>query len=399
LLACHCSFAERIGRITCLLQMGTFLPAICDLKSRPFASLREQRVFSMDKRSDRLSMPHFHTESRKDVANMKRFWKLAIPIVAAVSLIGCANSQTAQPSQPAAQQQTGANQAAADATSPKQTVYPLTVTDATGKEVTFPKAPERIVSTSPAETEILFALGLDQQIAGVSDYDDYPEAAKAKPKVGGVVKPNEEAILSQSPDLVIGGISMEQPVAEKLKTLGMPVYVTQPKKLDDIMNNILVMGKITNRQQQAEQLVARMKEDIARVRDAVKELKPEEKKKVYLEFSPGWTVGKGEFMDELITLAGATNIASDTEGWNPISEEKIVKDDPDVILYASGITDDKTGKMLEELIKNRSGWEKIKAIRDQQIFGMDQNILSRPGPRITQGLIEVAKAVYPDRVK
>ncbi|MDF2684099.1 MAG: cobalamin-binding protein [Brevibacillus sp.] len=328
---------------------------------------------------------------------MKRFWKLAIPVLATLSLIGCSNNQPAQPAQPGVQQEVAKDNSAQ--ASSKETTYPLTVTDATGKEVTFPKAPARIVSTSPAETEILFALGLDQQIVGVSDYDDFPEAAKSKPKVGGVVKPNEEAILSQSPDLVIGGISMEKPVADKLKTLGMPVYVTQPKKLDDIMANILVMGTITNRQEQAEKLVAQMKVDIARVTEAVKNVKPEAKKKVYLEFSPGWTVGKGEFMDELITLAGATNIASDTEGWNPISEEKIVKDDPDVILYAKGITDDKTGKQLEEIITNRSGWDKMKAIRDQRIIGMDQNILSRPGPRITQGLIDVARAIYPDLVK
>ncbi len=328
---------------------------------------------------------------------MNRFWKLAFPVLATFSLIGCSNSQPAQPEKPAAEQQS-AKDAAAEM-SAKQTAYPIKVKDATGKEVTIAKEPSRIVSTSPAETEILFALGLDAQIVGVSDYDDYPEAAKSKPKVGGVVKPNEEAILSQSPDLVIGGISMEKPVAEKLKTLGMPVYVTQPKKVDDIMANILVMGTITNRQEQAEKLVAQMKDDIARVKDAVKNVKPEDRKKVYLEFSPGWTVGKGEFMDELITLAGATNIAADTEGWNPISEEKIVKDDPDVILYAKGITDDKTGKQLEDIIKNRSGWEKMKAIRDQQIFGMDQNTLSRPGPRITEGLIEVAKAIYPDLVK
>ncbi|GED33198.1 ABC transporter substrate-binding protein [Brevibacillus centrosporus] len=328
---------------------------------------------------------------------MKRLWKMSIPFLVAVSLVGCGNNQPAQPAQPAAQEQAAA-QKPAEATA-KETVYPLTVTDATGKEVTFPKAPERIVSTSPAETEILFALGLDDRIVGVSDYDDYPDAAKSKPKVGGVVKPNEEAILSQSPDFVIGGISMEKPVAEKLKSLGMPVYVTQPKKLDDIMGNILVMGKITNKQEQAEKLVAQMKDDIARVQDAVKNVKQGDRKKVYLEFSPGWTVGKGEFMDELISLAGATNIASDTVGWNPISEEKIVKDDPDVILYANGITDEKTGKQLEDIIKNRSGWEKIKAIRESQIYGMDQNTLSRPGPRITQGLKEVAKAIYPDLVK
>lgn len=340
----------------------------------------------------------FYAQERKGDSQLKQARKLLIPLLLTASLLGCANNGQPAPTEKLASGQEASHGNHSE-TTVKETIYPLTVTDATGKEVTFEKAPERIVSTSPAETEILFALGLHDRIVGVSDFDDFPEEAKAKPRVGGVVKPNEEAILSQSPDMVIGGISMEKPVAEKLKSLGMPVYITQPKKIDDILNNILVIGTITNRQEQAEKLVAQMKQDIARVTDAVQNLKPEEKKKVYLEFSPGWTVGKGEFMDELITLAGATNIASDTEGWNPISEEKILKDDPDVILYANGITDEKTGKKLENMIVERSGWEKMKAIREQQIFGMDQNTLSRPGPRITQGLHEVAKAIYPDLVK
>lgn len=328
---------------------------------------------------------------------MKRYLKLFIPVLLSIGLLGCASAtQPAKNEQPAAQQDSAQGNAAQG--SVKETTYPLTVTDATGKEMTFEKAPQRIVSTSPAETEILFALGLNERVVGVSDFDDYPDEVKGKPKVGGVVKPNEEAILSQSPDLVIGGISMEKPVADKLKSLGMPVFITHPTKMDDITNNIMLIGTITNRQEQAEKIVAQMKQDIARVTDAVKNLEPEQKKKVYLEFSPGWTVGKGEFMDELITLAGATNIASDTEGWNPISEEKILKEDPDVILFANGITDEKTGEKLEQIIMKRSGWEKMKAIREHQIFGMDQNTLSRPGPRIAQGLIEVAKAIYPDLV-
>ncbi|WP_289139100.1 ABC transporter substrate-binding protein [uncultured Brevibacillus sp.] len=331
---------------------------------------------------------------------MKRSLPSFIPVLIALSLVGCSgagNSQPAPNAQPPAKQE--ASQTNPATSTLKETTYPLTLKDATGKEVTFQKAPERIISTSPAETEILFALDLDDRIVGVSEYDDYPEAALAKPKVGGVVTPNEEAILSHNPDLVIGGISMEKAVADKLKSLGMPVYVTHPKKLDDIMNNIIAMGVITNRQEQAEKLVAQMKQDIAEVTDAVKNVKPEEKKKVYLEFSPGWTVGKGEFMDELITLSGAINVASDTEGWNAISEEKILRDDPDVILYANGIVDTATSKKLEDIILSRKGWEKMKAIRDKQVFGMDQNMLSRPGPRITQGLKDVAKAIYPDLVK
>lgn len=329
---------------------------------------------------------------------MKRFWKWGLPVLLTIGLWGC-SEQAAPQAQPAPEAKQETPHQNTDESVSKQTVYPLTVKDATGKEITFEKAPERIVSTSPAETEILFALGLGEQIVGVSDFDDYPAEATKKPKVGGVVKPNEEAILSQSPDLVIGGISMDKPIAEKLQSLGLPIYITRPNSVAEIMDNILLMGKITNKQEQAEAIVSQMKLDIERVTEAVQDLGPEEMKKVYLEFAPGWTVGKGEFMDELITLAKAINIASDTTGWNQISEEKIVQDDPDVILYAKGLVDQNTGKNLEEIIVTRSGWEKIKAIQEKQVFGMDENVMSRPGPRITQGLIEVAKAIYPDRVK
>lgn len=281
----------------------------------------------------------------------------------------------------------------------KATVYPLTVKDATGLELTFEKAPERIVSTSPSETEILFALGLDDKIYGVSDFDDYPKEALTKSKVGGVSKPNEEAIIAADPDLVIGGISMKDDIVEKFRGLGLTLYKTEPKKLDDILNNILQIGIITDRQEKAEELVAQMKKDIDAVTEAAATLKDEEKKKVYIEFSPGWTVGKGEFMDELITLAGGINIASDMEGWNAINEEKVIQDNPDVILYTAEVVDDKSGKPLAELITSRNGWEKISAIQDGNLTGIEGNIMSRPGPRITDALTQMAEAIYPELFK
>ena len=142
----------------------------------------------------------------------------------------------------------------------------------------------------PSETEILFALGLGDKIYGVSDFDDYPKEALTKPKVGGVTKPNEEAIIAANPDLVIGGISMKDDIVEKFRGLDLPLYKTEPKKMDDILNNIIQIGIITNTQQKAEELVAQMKEDIKTVTEAAATLKEVDKKKVYIEFSPGWTL-------------------------------------------------------------------------------------------------------------
>lgn len=281
----------------------------------------------------------------------------------------------------------------------KHTAYPLTLTDGTGQSFTFAKAPERIVSTSPAETEILFALGLGDKIVGVSDYDNYPAETKDKTKVGSITKPNEETLVGLAPDFVVTGISMPPEVVQELRGLKLNVFQTNPKTVDDILNNILTFGRITDRQAEAERIVASMKADMEKVKDAVAGVKPEERRKVYVEFAPGWTVGKGEFMDELISIAGGVNVAGDTEGWNQISEEKIVQADPDVILYTLGVTDEQSGKTLEEIIRGRSGWDKVKAIQNNRVVGLDQDVLSRPGPRITEGLLAVAKAIYPELVK
>jgi len=328
-------------------------------------------------------------------------------LVLAVALAGCGN--TANEANNEVKTTAGAATEVAEASetpeasdaadAKKETTYPLTVKDASGVAVTFTKAPERIVSTSVSETEILYALGLGEQVVGVSDYDNFPKEVESKPKVGGVSEPNAEAILAQSPDLVISGISIKETAFEELSSLGLVLIRTDPKTLEDVLGNIAMIGQITNKQVEAETLVAQMREDIRKVTEAAATVKQEDKKKVYIEFSPGWTVGKGEFMDEMITLAGGINIASDLEGWNPINEEKIIADNPDVIIYPLNITDDKSGKKLEDLIQQRSGWDQIKAIVDKQMVGVDKDTLSRPGPRITQALLELSEGIYPGLVK
>lgn len=338
---------------------------------------------------------------------MKKLWiVLLIVLMAAISAACGANNgedNTANAnaeqneSKVAAGEQQKTDQEAAE--TPKATVYPLTVKDATGKELVFDKAPERIVSTSPSETEILFALGLGDKIVGVSDFDNYPEEAASKPKMGGITKPNEEAIIAANADLVIGGISMPDEVADKFRGLDMKVYKTYPKKVEDVLSVILQIGAMTDTSAKAEELVAAMREDIRKVTEAAATLKADEKKKVYIEFAPGWTVGSGEFMDELITMAGGVNIASELKGWNEINEEKIIQDNPDVILFAADLVDFNTGKPLKDIIKNRSGWDQMKAIKEDRLIGLNEDIMSRTGPRITQALLQVAEGIYPGLVK
>ncbi|MGE6574145.1 ABC transporter substrate-binding protein [Paenibacillus xylanexedens] len=324
--------------------------------------------------------------------NWKNVASLLSAAALALALAGCGNATTNEGT--GTSQQPAQEQSQGQAQTDLKTQYPLTVTDATGESFTFEKAPAKIVSVSPAETESLFALGLDDQIVGVSDYDDYPEAATTKAKMGGITKPNEESIIAAEADIVFTGISMSEDAVKKLRELGITIFKTDPKSIDDVMNNIETFGKITDHQEKAQEIITQMKQDVTDVTEVVKAVKPEEKKKVYVEFSPGWTVGKGEYLDELITLASGINVASDLEGWKPINEENIIKSNPDVILYANDVVED--NKTLDNIIKSRSGWDQIAAIKNEAVVGLDANLLSRPGPRTPELLKEIAKAIYPD---
>lgn len=325
---------------------------------------------------------------------------LTLAVVTAVSLAACGKKEMeiSSPSKLGGEGTKAPTTTAAPVTA-KKTTYPLKVKDATGKEFTFDKAPERIASVSPAETEALFAIGLDANIVGVSDFDDYPDAAKTKPKLGSITKPNVEAVIASNANLIFTGVSMSAESVEKLRGMNINVFKVEPKTLDDAINNIQTFGLITDHQEQAEKVVSKMKADRQKIVDAVKDVKQENKKKVYIEFAPGWTVGSGEFMDELIKISGGINVASDKPGWYEISEEKIIQQNPNVILFANGIIDTKSKKPLEEIIRTRAGWDAIDAVKNKRVVGLDQNSLSRPGPRLTDGLVEMAKAIYPELVK
>lgn len=334
---------------------------------------------------------------------MNKWGTLLMAVMLALTAAACGQKPTTGEVQPPAQATAGSgakgasvapgtNGASGAEDASKRTVYPLTIKDDSGKEFTFAQAPQRIVSLSPTETEVLFALGLGDKIVGVSNLDDYPEEAKSKPKMGDL-QGNAESIIAANPDIVFAGLSLNKNSVAKLNELKINLFQTNPKTIDQAIERVLLFGLITDTQEQAEKIAEQMRKEKQKVVDAVQSVTPERKKKVYIEFSEGWTVGKGEYMDDMITLAGGINVASDLQGWKQISEENIIKANPDVILFAKGVPG------LEQKIRGRSGWDKIAAIQSNNVIGLDDNLLARPGPRITQGLTDLAKAIYPDLVK
>lgn len=277
------------------------------------------------------------------------------------------------------------------AESAAKTTYPLTLTDATGTEVTIAEQPAKVVSITPSETEILFAIGAGGAVAGVDDNSNYPAETANLPKVGGF-KMNVESVAGLNPDLVVANASINGQVVEDLRALGIVVFASQPKTIDETIAHIEEVGVIVNKQTEAKAVADKMRADKQAVVDAVKGAEP---KTVYLEFSPGWTVGSGEFLDEIVTLAGGKNVANSQPSWYEIDPEAILKANPQVILYPE-IEGDTT---IPDAINSRPGWDQIDAVKNKQVFPVPNDPLVRVGPRLTDGLRDVAKAIHPDLVQ
>lgn len=269
---------------------------------------------------------------------------------------------------------------------------PGTITDDLGRTVNIEKIPDRIISLAPSITEILFALGLGYKVVGVTDYCDYPELAKVKPKVGAPFPGfSIETIVDLDPDLVL---SIAGTVVEQLENLGLTVAVLQPQDLDGIYKDIELVGKLDGKEKKAAKLIAEMRE---RVNTVVAKTEGAEKPSVFYEVdgtdpTRPWTTGNNTFQNELISLAGGRNIAAGKAGWFQMSQEKILDLEPEIILledYQYGVT--------PEDVSSRPGWGNIPAVENDRIYPiLDPNLTCRAGPRIVDGLELLAKLIHPE---
>ncbi|MDD5108946.1 MAG: cobalamin-binding protein [Candidatus Omnitrophica bacterium] len=251
----------------------------------------------------------------------------------------------------------------------------------------------RYISLAPSTTEILFALGLDEEIVGVSSYCNYPAQAKNKNRIGDFSSPNIEKIISLKPDYIFCTGLEQAPVITQLKQLKLNVYVADPVNVEELLKTIKEIGEITKRTSQATVLIQQMRNQIQAVTSKV-ELIPQGKRiKVFLEIwhEPLMTAAGGSFVDELVTLAGGINIAHDLpRPYCSFSAESVISLNPQCIILAYM---DKEAPL--KLIKQRFGWERIDAVKNGRIFNdIDPDILLRPGPRITKGLSQIYKRLY-----
>jgi iron complex transport system substrate-binding protein len=257
------------------------------------------------------------------------------------------------------------------------------------------QAAPRYISLAPSTTEILFALGLDEEIVGVSAYCNYPVQAINKTKIGDFSSPNMERIISLKPDYIFCTGLEQAPVIAQLRQLNFNIYVADPVSCEELFKTIKDIGTITHKVEAALLLIEEMKSRIKAVTSKVNFIPKDKRVKVFVEIwhEPLMTAGKGSFVDELIALAGGINIAHNLiRPYSNFSAEKVINLDPQCIILAYM---DKEPPL--KLVKQRFGWDKIDAVKYGRVFNdIDPDTLLRPGPRITQGLEEIYKKFYPD---
>ena len=269
--------------------------------------------------------------------------------------------------------------------------FPLTVTDDMGRHVALATRPQRIVSIAPSNTEVVFALGLEDKVVGVDQYSDYPPEAQQKPQLGGYVDPNLEQIVAVAPDVVLATDVHEATIVPELDALGVTTVVIDPKNLDDVLDSITLIGTITGEEARAAQLVCDL---YRRVDDVETRIAGAPRPRVFFELSPElYTAGPGSFIDDLLTRAGGDNVAAGArEPWPQLSTEAVLAADPEVILLA-----DHEAGVTPEGMRTRPGWQAMSAVEHGRIVTIDPALTNRPGPRVVDGLEEIARILHPDR--
>jgi iron complex transport system substrate-binding protein len=237
----------------------------------------------------------------------------------------------------------------------------------------------RIVSLSPAMTEILFSLGAEDKIVGATTFCDFPEQAKKITRVGDFSHPSLERIVALKPDLVIINLPEQIRIKKELDKLKLETFVSTHNSLSDVYLEILTLGTILGQKKEADSLVRYMRSNLERVTT-------EGSKKVYVEISPKpiITIGAQTFLNDLIERAGGTNIFVDLNKDYPVvGQETVIMRNPDIIIV-----------LHPEDIIGRTGWHKVNAIKNDRVYtGLDPDLLMRPGPRLVQGFKQLAQII------
>jgi len=273
---------------------------------------------------------------------------------------------------------------------------PEMVFDDLGNSFPFSVPPRRIISLAPNITEILFSLGLDETIAGVTRFCDYPAEALSKEKIGGLVDPNLEKIQALHPDLVIAFRGNPLRTLARLKELRIPVFILQEgMRVEEVFQTIEKIGLVTGVPKRAAELIFSLKAGFGRTREALRNAAPSPRVFISLHGSGLWTCGRESFLNDLLEKAGAANIAGGvSRNWLLMGRESFIQQDPEaIIILAKSFADFEKGR---EWFLSEPSFRKVAAVRNGRIFRLDENAASRFGPRLLQTLDRLARLLHPE---
>lgn len=277
---------------------------------------------------------------------------------------------------------------------PSEAAPPDAVTDDLGRAVHLAAVPERIVSLAPSNTEVLYALGLEDRIVGVTDYCDYPPEALEKEKVGGYSTPDIEKIVALEPDLILATDMHEQEIIPNLAARGFAVVGLEPRDIDGVLADIRLVGELTGEATVGVEVVRQMEERIAAVTRAVERVE-EKPRVVYITWhDPLWSVGSGTIIHELMERAGGRNIFGEVAGHKAVSLETIIARDPEVIVAGTG-HGQAEGYPLE-WARQEPRLAVTQARKEGRVHGIDADLISRGGPRVVEALEMLAGFFHPD---
>jgi iron complex transport system substrate-binding protein len=275
---------------------------------------------------------------------------------------------------------------------------PIVVTDQRGKEFTFEEPAAHIVSLAPSNTEILFAVGAGSQVIGRDTFSDYPAEALAVADIGGGFGAlDTETILASNPDLILAGELTPAEQVQALEDLGLTVFVLgNPVELPEMYENLRTVAKMTGHLEETETMIVSLEARVSAVEQKLAGIT--ERPLVLYELdgtdpNAPWVPGPGTFVDTLLKEEGADSMSASLEGaWVQVSLETIIENDPDIILLG----DATWGGVTPEMVAARGGWDALTAVQNGNVFPFDDNLVSRPGPRLVDGLEALAKLLHPD---
>lgn len=265
-----------------------------------------------------------------------------------------------------------------------------TFTDDVGRRVYLAKPARRVVSLAPSVTEILFAVGLDAEVVGVTTFCDYPAQAKSKPKIGSSI-PNLEAILGLKPDLIVGNDYIRPDVLAKLEQLKIPVFILSPKTVEEILGHIGTVGRLVGHDREARTVAQRLRERLGELRSRMGAAKPVRVFYV-VNTDPLISVGAGSFIHQMLELAGGENIVGHTTIPYPkVSLEEVLRRDPEVLLFPVGASEG-----IPEVEQQRwRKWSSLSAVVHNRLHQVKAELVNRPGPRVVEGIEALAGALHP----